>query len=442
MSMPSLAETAAPPSRAEAEDLLRRALARASAEHVEVSLDARAHGSTRFSANTITQNISGSDATLSVRAAFGQQVGRAETNDLSDEGIARAVASAEETARASAPDLEYLPPLSAQSYERVEAWDEATAEAGPEARADWVLSAAAAAPSGVTLSGSTATVACAAAVANSRGLLAYHRSTSARFTVTGIAQDSSGWAEGQAFRADSLDPAALARRASEKALRAASPRALDPGVYTVVLEPAAVAEYLSFLAWSLGAKEADEDRSCLSDRLGTRIASEKVTLASDPARHGCEALPFSMTDGLPAKRVRWIEGGVLSSLATSRFWAQKSGKPLTGRPANLILQGGGAALDSLVAGVARGVLVTRFWYIRFVDPMALLLTGMTRDGLFLIENGKVTSGLRNMRFNDSPLRTLSHVEALGEPELTGEYLPAFVPPLVAGRFTFSSGTTF
>ncbi len=441
MSTPAPARSATLPSREEALALLRGALAKASAEHVEVGLRAGSHGATRFSGNAITQNISEEDMRLSVKAAFGQKAGQAETNDLSEEGIARAVARAEEIAKASAPDQEYLPPLPPQAYATSGRFDAALASADPELRAEWVVRAIRAAPKGLPLSGSTATMATVTAVANSRGLAAYHRATDARFTVTALTPDSSGWAEGQAHEASGLDPAALATHAVEKARRSASPKTLEPGVYPVILEPAAVAEYLSFLVWSMGAKPADEGRSCMTGKLGTALLSPTITLASDPARPGCETVPFQ-DDGLPAPRVRWIDGGICKQLVTSRFWGQKTGKPVTGSPANLILEGGKASLDDMIRDTERGVLVTRFWYIRFVDPMSLLLTGMTRDGLFWIENGKIAHGLRNMRFNESPLRTFKHVEALGACALAGEYLPAFVPPVKVAQFTFSSGTTF
>ena len=429
------------PSRQEAQDLLKCALAKATAEHVEIALSAERKGSTRFSANTITQNIADDDARLRVRAAWGQKVGQAETNDLSDEGIARAVARAEAIAKASAPDLEYLPPLGPQRYAESAAYDAAAGEASPDLRAEWVVAAVKSAPKGVTLSGSTATSGQVTALANSKGLLAYHRASDARFTATAIAPDSSGWAEGLGHRAADMDPAALAREAGEKALRSAAPRDLVPGAYPVILEPAAAAEYLTFLLWSYNAKPADEGRSCMTGKAGTAIAASNVTLSSDPARPGCDTVPFC-GDGLPAPKATWIDKGVASRLVTSRFWGQKTGKPVTGQPTNLILEGGTTPLESMIRNTERGVLVTRFWYIRFVDPMTLLLTGMTRDGLFWIENGKIAHGLRNMRFNDSPLRTLKHVEALGAGRLVGEYVPAFMPPVKLGQFTFSSATTF
>lgn len=441
--MSALAEpqAAAVPSRAEVKDLLAKALSRATAEHVEAGLLATSEGSTRFSGNAITQNIAESDCRLWVKAAFGQRAGQADTNDLSDEGIARAVARAEAAAKASAPDLEYLPPVPPQAVVDAEEFDPATAGADPEARAAWIRAAIRAAGNDAPLSGSTATTTMARAVANSRGHFAFHRDTRARFTATAVAPDSTGWAEGQSWRMGDLDPAALARRASEKARLGAHPRTLEPGTYPVILEPAAAAEYLSFLLWSMDAKAAEEGRSCMSGKLGTTVANPTVTLTSDPARPGCQTAPF-LADGLPIPRTPWIEKGVLKNLATSRFWAQKSGKAPTGDPANLLVDGGKTPLEEMIRSTERGILVTRFWYIRFVEPMTLLLTGMTRDGLFWIENGKVSHGLKNLRFNESPFRTLQHVEALGTPERCGEYHTSLVPPMKISRFTFSSGTTF
>ncbi len=441
MSATAQIASAALPSEAEARDLLGRALARGSAEHLEAGLEANCSGSTRFSGNAITQNISQSDCRIWVRAAFGQRVGQADTNDLSDEGIARAVVRAETAARASAPDLEYLPPLPPQAYPPGEDFDPATAQASPDVRASWIRDAVRDAGAETPLSGSTATAATAKAVANSRGLFAFHRDTHARFTATAVAPDSSGWAEGQSWRMKDLDPASLARRAAGKALAGARPRDLAPGTYPVILEPAAVAEYLTWMMWSMGAKAADEGRSCMSGKLGTSLGAPAVTLWSDPSHPACRTAPF-LLDGMPIPTSRWVEHGTLKHLATSRFWAARTGKAPTGEASNLLVAGGTTPLEEMIRGTERGILVTRFWYIRFVNPMTLLLTGMTRDGLFWIENGRISHGLRNQRFNESPLRTLQHVEALGTPERCGEYHPTLAPAMKVSRFTFSSSTTF
>jgi len=217
------------------------------------------------------------------------------------------------------------------------------------------------------------------------------------------------------------------------------PQEVPPGDYTVVLEPAALAELLAYMVWSMDAKAADEGRSPFTGKEGTAIAHEQVTLQSLPTHPECPSLPF-FDDGMPAPDVSWIERGVLKTLVYSRFWAQKQGKPFTGFPTNLILQGGQHSLEELIAQVEDGLLITRFWYIRYVDPMQLLLTGMTRDGVYRIQDGQVSHAVKNLRFNESPLVVLQNVRLLGIPQrVEGSFL---VPSAVVDGFTFSSTTTF
>lgn len=426
----------------EARETLKKALEFVSADHAEASVWASAEGSTRFANSAITQNVAKETLGLSVRAAFGNRVGSASTTDLSEEGLRAVVQRAEELARMAQPDTEYLPPPEPAEYQETGCYCEATAQAGPEERAEGVCSAIELCrKSGVRSAGSFATWSSFFAVANTRGLFAQNRETGARFLVTAMTDDSSGWAESWSRDVAQVSPADAAQRALEKALAARNPRDSEPGRYTVVLEPAAVAEMLAFVCWSLDAKAAHEGRSAFSGKEGQKIAAESVTVLSRPADPRCPGAPV-FGDGMPVPDVTWIDRGVLSNLAYSRYWAQKANHAFTGWPTNLIIEGTSADVEDLVAQVERGILVTRFWYIRHVDPMKLLLTGMTRDGLFWIEGGKVRHALKNMRFNESAINMLAQVRALGKPQLTGDYVPALVPPLLVDGFNFSSTTTF
>jgi predicted Zn-dependent protease len=255
-------------------------------------------------------------------------------------------------------------------------------------------------------------------VANGAGLRAAHHSTFGSFSMTARTKDAtgSGWSIRTSHEARAIDPTAIARAAADKAVRSTPARALDPGKYTVILEPPAVADLLAFLPSSLSARSVDEGRSALTkpgggSRLGEAIASSIVTLRSDPADPDIPVAPFD-NDGLPRKPVTWIDRGALSALRYTRFWAAKKDKEPTPF-GNWKLSGGGAkSIEDLLAGVKRGLLVTHFFYIRVLDPHEASVTGLTRDGLFLIEDGRITMPVNNFRFNQSLLALLKNCDAM------------------------------
>ena len=424
----------------EAREICEKAIAFSEAEHVQVNLYGAREASTRYANNEITQNVARAQTTLRVLCAYGNRVGRCSTNRLDTDSIREAVKRAEEMARVAEPDTEFLPPPEPAVYRPIQAYVDGTAHATPEDRARVVRQVIGEARSrALKTAGSFATNSRVVAVANNKGLFGFHTATQASLVCTMMAEDSSGWAEQTHEDINAISPEAVAKRAADKAEAARHPREVPPGDYTVVLEPAAVAELLAYMAWSMDAKAADEGRSAFTGKEGTAVGNNLVTLQSLPAHPECPAEPF-FDDGIPTPDVTWIEQGVLKTLVYSRFWAQKQGKTFTGHPSNLILQGGSHSLDELVAQVEDGLLITRFWYIRFVDPMQLLLTGMTRDGVYRIERGKVTHAVKNLRFNESPLVVLQNVQLLGIAQrVEGSML---VPPVVVNNFTFSSTTTF
>jgi predicted Zn-dependent protease len=291
------------------------------------------------------------------------------------------------------------------------------------------------------------------ALGTSKGLFAFDRMTAADYNLTARTRDESGsgWASKSFNELKRLDPAALATAAIEKAVRSRNPAAIEPGKYTVVLEPAALADLLVFFAFSANARQADEGRSFFSkkgggNRAGEQVVGEDVRIYSDPGHPLAPAMTFD-DEGLPIGREAWVEGGVLKNLMYSRYWAQKQGKQPTAGPANLIMEGGDATMDELVEGTDRGVLVTRFWYIRPLDPQTLLLTGLTRDGVFLIEKGKITRPVKNMRWNESPVVALNNIEAMTAAERVvsgegagGSGLALVCPGARIREFTFSSAS--
>jgi predicted Zn-dependent protease len=440
-------------SRDEARRLCERVLSLTRAEGCQVSVTSGAHGNTRYAANEISTAGDTADATLTVSARFGKRTASVTTNAFDDAGLKRAQEASERLARLAPENPELMPLLPAQRYQEVPAFFAATAAFDAARRADAVVQATDAVQrAGLVAAGFFDRTAGAGAVANSAGLFAYHASTLATHTLTVRTPegDGSGWAgTGHNDAARLANPAGLAERAIHKARGGREPMALEPGRYTVVLEPTAVGNLLGLLGGPFNARTADEGRSFFSVRgggtkLGQRVADERVTIVSDAQDPDLLTRPYT-GEGLPTERLVWIENGVLKNLAYDRFWADKQGVKPTPPTGGLRLMGGTATLEELIAGVDRGLLVTRFWYIRSVDPRTLLYTGLTRDGVFQIEQGRVTRAVRNFRFNESPIAMLGNLVALGRPERVagGEGGGGFgatlvVPPLVVRDFNFTS----
>ena len=440
-------------SRDEARRLCERVLSLTRAEGCQVSVTSGAHGNTRYAANEISTGGDTADATLTVSTRFGKRTASVTTNVLDDAALKRAQEASERLARLAPENPELMPLLPAQNYQEVSAFFPATAAFDAARRADAVAQATDAVQrAGLVAAGFFDRTAGAGAVANSAGLFAYHASTRATHTLTVRTPegDGSGWAgTGHNDAARLANPAGLAERAIQKARGGRNPVVLEPGKYTVVLEATAVGNLLGLLGNAFNARTADEGRSFFSVRgggtkLGQRVADERVTIVSDAQDPDVLTRPYT-GEGLPTERLVWIENGVLKNLVYDRFWADKQGVKPTPSAGGLRLTGGTGTLEELIAGVDRGLLVTRFWYIRSVDPRTLLFTGLTRDGVFQIEQGQVTRAVRNLRFNESPIAMLGNLVALGRPERVagGEGGGGFgaalvVPPLVVRDFTFTS----
>ena len=427
-------------SRSEVRALADRVLALSMADQTRITITNRASGNTRFADSRITTSGSITDTTLAVTATIGRRRASASTNALDDASLGRTVDLAARLARLSPEDPELMPELGPQDYAVPNAFIQRTADLDAGARAAAIqraVDAAAAAGKGageVFTAGFLEANAQVMAVATSRGLFAYHRTTDADFSVTVRTPDGtgSGWARGGARDWGAVNAAAIGRVAAEKAVASRNPQAIAPGMYTAVLEPQAVNGLIPSLVRAFDARRADEGRSPFSkpgggNRIGERVVDERVTLYSDPADPALLGRPFDQ-EGLPIHRLVWIEKGVLRTLAYSRFWAQQEKKTPTG-PAlagGLMLAGGTKTTEELIAECERGILVTRFFYIRPLDPRTVLQTGLTRDGAFLIEGGRITRALKNFRWNESPLLMLDRLEDLGRPEPTqaGRMMPA------------------
>lgn len=276
---------------------------------------------------------------------------------------------------------------------------------------------------------------------NSKGLFAYRQSTGVDFSVTVRTNDGtgSGYVTRDYNDVAKLDTGTASQIAIEKAAMSKNPVAIEPGKYTVVLEPAASEGLLQNMFFSMDARQAEEGRSFLAKpgggtKLGEKLVDERVTIYTDPTHPEVPSNTW-VGDGRPVEKIVWIEKGVIKNLYYSRYWAQKKGVEAIPFPTNGIMEGGDATLEDLIRDTAKGILVTRTWYIRSVDPQTLLLTGLTRDGLFYIENGKIKHPIKNFRFNESPIIMLNNLEALGKPQRINGNL---IPPMKIRDFTFSS----
>ena len=427
-------------SREEARGLTARVLSFSTADQTRVTVINERSGNTRFADGGITTSGASNETSVTVTVTFGKRRASSSTNVLDDAALRRTVDLASRLARLAPEDPELMPELGPQTYEAVDAFVEATADLDAEGRAEVIgraigaATAAGKAAGTIFAAGYLEANTRAIAVATSHGLFAYHRTTDADFSVTARTPDGtgSGWARGGARDWNAVDPVAIGRIAAQKAVASRNPSEIPPGLYTAVLEPQAVTDLVPLLAGALSARAADEGRSAFSKagggtRIGDKVTDERVTLYSDPADAGLRGQPFD-AEGVPLRRIVWIEKGVLRNLAYTRFWAEKQGKQPTGFPgvSGLALVGGSKSTEELVAGCERGVLVTHFFYIRSLDPRTVLQTGLTRDGAFLIEKGRVTRSLKNFRWNESPLLMLNRLEDIGRPEPTaaGRLMPA------------------
>jgi predicted Zn-dependent protease len=442
--------------RADCEALTKKVLGFATADATSVSVGGGVSSNTRFAVNQVSTSGDSYDAQISVRSSFGRRSASAVTNNFDDASLKSVVERAEALAKLAPEDPEYMPLLPMQQYRDAIAagWVDRTANLDPAARAAAVRAVTEPArAAGLTATGFIQADAGVNAIANSAGLFAYNRSTRASMTTTVRTPDGtgSGWAGGSDNDFGKLDAAALGRAAIDKAKRSMNPVAIEPGRYTVVLEPTAVANIVSLIAGSFGARGADEGRSFMSkpgggNKLGMKVVDERVTLTSDPWDPASPGSPFG-GDGLPSQPITWIDKGVVKTLAYDRYWAQKTGNQPTGGGGfggGLRMSGGDKTLEELIASTERGLLVTRLWYIRPVDPRTILYTGLTRDGTFLIENGKITKAVKNLRWNESPIFVLNNLEAMGRPvrvSASEDGSPGqsiVVPPIKARDFNFTS----
>jgi predicted Zn-dependent protease len=418
----------------------------AGAEDATVSLQSTLESHARFADNRITTSGRSEDLDITATVWVGKRRGAITGNDPHADALKRMADDAVQIARVSPVHREYVPTLGPLEYPQSKGFATATADVDVTARAaalDSILAACRSAK--VTGAGFHSARASAIAAATANSNRRYFQSSEGSLSVTARSGDGtgSGYYAGDHFDLARLDVKGIASRAVEKAIRSREPKAIEPATYPVILEPQAVSDLLGFLTNSFDARTADEGRSAFAGkdgktRVGEKLFNERLNIYSDPMHADMAAVP-STAEGIPAGRVSLVKAGVLENLEYSRFWAQEKKREPTPGPVNYIIESTQAAVstEEMIKGVDRGLLISRFWYVRLVDPRTIVLTGLTRDGLWWIEKGAISHPVRNLRFNQSVLAMLApwNVEAIGTPQRLSPWL---VPALKLGAFTFTS----
>jgi predicted Zn-dependent protease len=454
-------------------DIFERIRRFSSADEVEAIFTGSRFALTRFANNAIHQNVEEENAAVSIRTNFAGRTARATTNQFDDESLQRAVAASENLARVQAPDADLLPmPTSEEANAagegaRATRFFDRTAALTPADRSEVVEGiVSVAGKHKLTTAGIYSTSQSGEGIFNSRGLAKWHRQTLAEVSITMLAEDSSGWQKLNSPDVSNLDPRWLAETAAQKAVESAHPREIAPGKYTVILEPAAVLDMVGFMFWDYSGVAILDQRSFLNDRIGTQVFGENINISDDAAHPLQAGSPFD-GEGMTRQRVPLVENGVVKRVVYARATARKMknseyagkvgpieatghGFPLPNEvgemPLNIVFGGpeNPQSVEQMVASTERGVLVTRLWYIREVDPYEKIVTGMTRDGTFLVEDGKVQCGLRNFRFNQSLISMLSNVEAMSAPVRASgeESFDMVAPAMKVKEFNFTEATKF
>ena len=451
----------------------------------EVSISGSNLATSRFANNEMTQNQAPDYNVVAVRLLRDGRQARLETLDLSQRGIERLVESALEAVRLLEADEDILPLATAKETEKAqkektkgkekgksesknsgkksgenERYDSATAELTALDRAKEVgkiiqqaeeqdVSSA-----GIYCSGEYYT-----AIGNSNGLFQFHRESAAACSITITADGATSWVLEHAPNAEEVKAEVLAERAINKAKQARKPQDLPPGKYLAILEPAAVIDLLTYLWWDFSATSHIDKLSCLLDKVGEKMFGDNITVVDDVTNKSQCGSPFD-GEGVPRQVIKLIENGVIKNLVHSRLSAKKMQTKTTGHsmaqpsamgemPLNIVIEGGISSIEDMmkqVQGDQEAVLLTRVWYVREVDPATKLLTGMTRDGTFLVKNGAVVKPVKNLRFNVSLLELLNNVIALGPSVRAagaeGIEVPAVVPAMMVKDFNFTEGTRF
>jgi PmbA protein len=456
-------------SQSQAADVFEKIRKLSSADEVEVLFYGGHSSLTRFANNVIHQNVAERNVVISVRSAFGQRTARATTNRLDDESLKRVVEASENLAKVQHPDPDLLPMPSeaGEKNPQPSRYFDQTAAITPELRAEGVKKIVGVADKHkLTTAGIFSSAETVEGIFNSRGLADWHTQTSSEISITMLAGDSSGWQKANSPNVAHLDPLTQAEIAATKASNSAKPREVPAGKYTVILEPAAVLDMAGFMFWDFSGLAILDQRSFLLNRIGTKLFGDNITIWDDVAHPLQSGSPFD-GEGSRRQRTPLVENGVIKQLVYARATAEKMKKsehkdavgpvsptghgfPLPNEmgeaPMNIVFSApkDPKTVDQMISSTERGILVTRLWYIREVEPYDKILTGMTRDGTFYVEDGKVRHGLLNFRFNESLIHMFSNVEEMGNPVRASgeEAFDMVVPAMKVREFNFTEVTKF
>ena len=426
----------------QAKALIQKIISFSKADEVNVTVSGNRTGNIRYARNTVSTNGETESTQYSVTSVFGKRSGTATGNEFDDAALKRIVERSEEIARLAPENPEYLPALGAQVYGNSVNYAEATANIDPSFRADAALaSIEACIKTNTTAAGYLEDQSGFLALGNNRGLFAYDRSSGGEFTVTARTADEKGSGYGVQYFTDvkTLDTRTATETAIRKAKASVETKELKPGKYTVILEPQAAYDLVSLLVGAFDARSADEGRSFFGkrgagNRIGEKLFDDKVNIISDPFDPLNPSTPFA-GDGRPRNKTTWVENGVLKQLAYSRYWAQQKNVEAVPPASGFSMNGSDKSLEDLISSTEKGILVTRFYYIRPVDAQTLVQTGLTRDGTFYIENGKVQYAIKNLRFNESPAFMLRNLREVGKAVRINRSL---VPSMKIDEFNFTS----
>ncbi len=426
-----------------------RVMALTKADECTVTLTGSRTGNIRYARNNVSTAGLVDNAQLSVSVAYGKRQGTATINEFDDKSLEKVVRRAEDLARLAPENPEFMPAVAKQAYKPSATFSAKTAAIDPEFRAQAAAySIEASRKNKLVCAGFFTDRTSFETIANSNGVFGHQAATSLDFTCTVRTEDGrgSGWVKRSAGDVALFDPREASDVAIEKALRSVDAKALEPGRYTVILEPAATSDLIGYMLSGFDARQADEGRSFLSkkgggNRLGEKLFDQQVNIWSDPWDKDVAVLPWDSGTMLPRERMAMIKDGRVAALDYSLYWAKKQGVRPIGSPGNMIMAGTSKSTAELIANTKKGVLVTRTWYIRLVDPQSVLLTGLTRDGTFYIENGKIKHPIKNFRFNESPVTMLNNIEEIGKPQIiAGDEVQysMLIPPMKVRDFNFTS----
>ena len=425
-----------------------RVLKYSKADECIVSVGGSRQGNIRFARNAVSTAGLADDTRVQIQVAYGNKQGTTTINEFDDKSLERAVRRAEDLARLAPDNPEFMPSLAKTAFKPSDTYVQATADIDPEYRAQAAAYAIEACrKKNLVSAGFLTDRTMFETVANSNGLFGHQAATSLDFTLTIRTEDGrgSGWSKRSARDVAKFDPREAAEVAIEKAVRSVEAKALEPGRYTVIMEPAATSDLLVFMMNGFDARNTDEGRSFLSkqggkNRLGDKLFDQQVNIWTDPWDKDVPVLPWD-DNMLPRERIALVKDGRINALDYSRFWAKKQGQRAVGTAGNIIMGGTNKSTEELIASTKKGVLVTRTWYIRMVDPQSVALTGLTRDGTFYIENGKIKHPIKNFRFNESPISMLNNIEEIGRPAVIGgdeARYSMLIPAMKVRDFNFTS----